>query len=160
MRKKGRLEKPTGTVRGTPGSPPQDPRSFFLSRFSLSSISSALPPLFLFQHLIHSQPLLHPPSLVADGCPSTRVSRIPLPREHLAIRERIHTCPGQLLCQHQIVSGMCEVSPHLRLPLQVFKTGQRSGEMSGLQERAKGARVSTHHGLALRLSAARVTPVR
>lgn len=62
MRKKARLEKPTGTVRGTPGCPPQDPHSFFLSRFSLSSISSALPPLFLFQHLIHSQPLLHPPS--------------------------------------------------------------------------------------------------
>ncbi|TWW69889.1 hypothetical protein D4764_18G0006950 [Takifugu flavidus] len=33
-------------------------------RFSLSSISSSLPPLFLFQHLIHSQPLLHPPSHV------------------------------------------------------------------------------------------------
>lgn len=58
--KKGRLEKPTGTVRGTPGRPPQDPHSFFLSRFSLSSISSTLPPLFLFQHLIHSQPLLPP----------------------------------------------------------------------------------------------------
>lgn len=61
-----------------------------------------------------------PPSctrLVADGCLSTRASRLPFPHKHLPIRERIHTCPGRLLCQHQFVSGMCEVSPHLHLPL-------------------------------------------
>lgn len=104
------LGEPAATaVRGPPGSPSPDICSLFLFGFSLSSLSSSLPPLFLFQLLVHPQP---PPHLAADGHPSTQVAAS-LSLTHVPVSEqRIHTCPGQLPCPHQLARCLCDASLH------------------------------------------------
>lgn len=140
------------------------PKTSVPSSFSDSPCHPPSPLCLLFSSFSSSS-IVPPPSarLATDGCLCPRVSRLPVPHKHVPIRERIHTCPERLLCQHQFACGMCKVSPHLHL-FRYFKTvsllraaEQRDKRCSG--ERGKGARFNTHHGLLPCLSATCVTPV-
>lgn len=112
-----------------------------------------------------------PSSAVAHNPPPTPCTRLAasvhlgtcllLPHKHPPIRERIHTCPGQLLRQHQVARGMCGVPLHLRLPLGLFRTVGFKGAAEQKDERCSGGekRFSLlsdsprHNGPALCLSA-------
>lgn len=108
-----RLGEPTATaVRGTPGTPSPDLRSLLLFLSASTFPPSAARP-------SSATALPHTPA--ADGRPSTTLC-LPIPHTHVAVRERIHTCPGQRLCQHPFSRGMCRASLHLRLPLWVFQS--------------------------------------
>lgn len=133
-------------MRGTPGSPPQDLRSLFLFRFSLSSPFSSLPPLFLFQQLIHRPP---PPARawpLMGVCPPaypaspSLTNTYPLGNASTLVPSGFSVNTSLLV----VCAKYLPTSTSLGILKPLAYSGQRSREISDVQERGAKEHASTH----------------
>lgn len=119
-------------MRGPPGTPSQNLHVLFLFGFSLLSLSSTLPPVFLFQLL--ARPSINPPA-TADGCLSTRVSASPSLTNTYPLGDTSTLVPGSFSVNTSLVCAMYLFTfvYFFRFKPSAF-TVQWSGKISGVEE--------------------------